>query len=79
MNANERMTFIDDLIGSVRADLINYKVDKIPDTWDGEELRRYIADRFEAETNLLARGKVRQNGCTKRLAAYHAAIVLRDL
>jgi len=79
MNAKERTDFILDLIASVRNDICVEKVEHMPDHWDGEELRRYVADRFEAETNILARGRVRQNGATKRLAAYHAAVILRGL
>ena len=78
MDLRERVDFVYDLIDAVKRDIID-RADRIPDGWDGEELRRYIADRFEAECNLLARGKVRANGCTKRLAAYHAAVVLNDL
>lgn len=51
----------------------------MPDEWDGEELRRYLADRFEHECNLLARGQVRSSGSSKRLAAYKAACAKRGL
>lgn len=79
MNAKERTDFILDLIASVRNDICVEKVEHMPDHWDGEELRRYIADRFEAECNLLARGKVRSSGSSRRLADYHREVALRGL
>lgn len=78
MNAVDRKNFVEVLIGSVLHDVI-VAADKMPDDWDGEELRRYVADKFEEQVNLLARGRVRANGCTKRLADYHATVILRGL
>lgn len=73
-----RVDFVHDLIDAVKRDIID-KADMMPDEWDGEELRRYIADRFERECNLLARGQVRSSGSSKRLAAYNAECAKRGL
>ena len=66
MTLEERRRFTVDLIGNVQADILA-KLDQMPDEWDGHELRRYIAERFEAASfGLLGRGEVRRNGATKR-------------
>lgn len=73
MNARERQQFVLDLVRSV-GDQAAAAALNMPEAWDGEELRRYLADRFEAQCNLLARGRVRSTGSSKRLAAYNAAV-----
>jgi DNA-binding LacI/PurR family transcriptional regulator len=78
MNLPSRVDFIYELVDAVKRDVID-KADLMPDEWDGEELRRYLADRFEHECNLLARGQVRSSGSSKRLAAYKAACAKRGL
>lgn len=78
MDLRQRVDFVHDLVDAIKRDVVD-RADRMPDDWDGEELRRYVADRFEGETNILARGKVRQNKASRRLAAYHAAVILRGL
>ena len=48
MTREQHKTFVYELINSVKADIIE-AIDqkKLPDEWDGHELRRYIADRFD--------------------------------
>jgi len=45
MKNYERQEFIEELIGSVKEEIIS-KSPNMPDSWDGIELRQYIADRF---------------------------------
>lgn len=78
MNLRERVDFVHDLVDAVKRDVVD-KADLMPDEWDGEELRRYLADRFERECNLLKRGWVRASGSSKRLAAYNAECAKRGL
>lgn len=48
MNAAEKQLFIATLCNSVR-DSIIAKIERMPQEWDGHELRRLIADAFEHE------------------------------
>ena len=45
MDSNEKQRFIEDLTATVCGEIIN-NIPKMPEDWDGIELRQYIADRF---------------------------------
>lgn len=45
MNKKEKKAFINMIIKNIRGDIIK-QVDKMPDSWDGKELRLYISERF---------------------------------
>ena len=45
MEAEEKKKFVRQLILNVEIDILK-KVDKMPEEWDGHELRQYIADQF---------------------------------
>jgi len=45
MNSEDKRRFVRELIENVTADILA-KVNKMPDDWDGIELRQFIADRF---------------------------------
>lgn len=49
MTISEQKKFVSDLIESVKSDILNKAYD-MPSSWDGIELRQYIADRFARET-----------------------------
>lgn len=78
MTRDEKENFLNLIIEAVRADIIS-RVAEMPEEWDGHELRRYIADKFERENGLLAQGQVRSNRATKRLAAYRNIVATRNL
>ena len=79
MTPKDKRFFIRDLIGNVCNDILA-KVDDMPDEWDGHELRRYIADRFEqASIGVLGRGRVRSSGATKRMRDYRNTVLERNL
>lgn len=67
----EKRKFIRDLTKSVTADLLQ-AVDKMPEEWDGVEMRTYIADKFEYQ-------QIRELMPLKRLRAYRNEIVIRNL
>lgn len=46
MTREERREFITSLCDSLKADILS-KADKMPDDWDGHELRQYIADKAQ--------------------------------
>lgn len=78
MTPADKRKFIKSLCDSTRDHILG-KVDAMPDNWDGHELRRYIADEFEHQNGLLARGRVRDNGASKRLQAYRSDVMTRPL
>lgn len=49
MDAKEKKQFIKNLTNSIRDELVA-KVKDMPECWDGIELRRLLADKFEHET-----------------------------
>lgn len=54
----EKRRFVRELVGSVRRDLLK-QIERVPESWDGIELRQYIADTFQAHAYLLQRDKRR--------------------
>lgn len=44
MTEQEKVRFINDLCDSIKKDILS-NVPKMPEEWDGHELRQYIADR----------------------------------
>lgn len=55
MNAAEKQLFIAMLCNRVR-DSIIAKIERMPEEWDGHELRRLIADTFEHEAWTVRKG-----------------------
>lgn len=62
MNRDEQKEFVNDLTDNVRKEIIgNIENGKIPESWDGIELRTYIADRFrDAVMVKMNRGRKRE-------------------
>ena len=69
MTYDEKMHFVAELIEGVRKDIF-LKVPLMPEEWDGHELRRYIADRFE----LAVLGDYMTNKKSARYRAYRNVI-----
>lgn len=67
-----------DLVGSTLGTLME-RAENMPNEWDGNELRRYIADMFEGQNAVLGRGVVRQNNATRRLRDYRREVLRRGL
>ena len=44
MTKEEKKLFIDDIMDNIRQDVLS-KLDKIPESWSGRELRMYIVER----------------------------------
>jgi len=45
MNKAQKIEFINELIDNVKSDVLE-KVERMPDNWNGFELRWYLADKF---------------------------------
>lgn len=46
MNREEKIQFINDIMNNSKESILK-KVDKMPDNWDGRQLRQYILDYAE--------------------------------
>jgi len=51
MNLEERKRFITELCNNVRDELLK-AADRMPDAWDGHELRQILTDRFTESSNM---------------------------
>lgn len=45
MDRNDKRRFIEDLTANIKEEIIN-RIPRMPEEWDGIELRRYIAEKF---------------------------------
>jgi len=48
MNRKEKEEFVNSFMDSMKADLLS-RLDRVPEGWDGLELREWIAGKFEHE------------------------------
>jgi len=61
MTYEAKVTFTKELIATVQRDILR-KMRKVPDDWDGHELRQLVADHFQAATTpLMEKGKRRRH------------------
>ena len=70
MTAAQKRRFIRELIGNVRDEIIA-KTEKMPEEWNGIELRRFVADKFHDCV-----------GCPmdkRRLHDYNNEVIVRNL
>lgn len=71
MNANERIQFIRELTANVTSEIIE-KNNRLPDDWNGIELRQYIADKFAAS---VFKGTM----SIGRMRAYKNTVIINNL
>lgn len=75
MTPDKKKEFIEGLVASVRNEIVD-KVKHMPDHWDGHELRRYIADKFDESASWPAIGTTEH---WKRRKEYRESILIRNL
>jgi hypothetical protein len=73
MTQREKRRFIRELIGSVKKTVIA-NVAKMPEEWDGIELREYLADKFAESRVLMSRPDMK-----RRLKDYRNEVLVRNL
>ena len=74
MNRREKKRFVRDLMGSVQKQVLRQITDgKIPDEWDGHELRKLLADNFHHEVSSTMRTD------RKRIKAYLHTVIVNNL
>lgn len=71
MTKHEQTKFVEGLINNVKDELMS-QINKLPDEWDGHELRQLIADRFAEVSFTLKNDK-------KRYRAYRNFIITTPL
>lgn len=75
MNQEQKIAFIQNLTSSVAVELIKKVQDgRIPENWDGHELRELLADKFTAE-----RSEPLSNKRSARYKAYRNAVLTNNL
>lgn len=74
MTDQEKILFVEALIDSVKQTIVD-TVPKMPDTWDGHELRRYVADKFES----CVMGDLKKDKRKWRYRAYENSVIIRNL
>lgn len=75
MNQEAKIAFIQNLTSSIAVELIKKVQDgRIPENWDGHELRELLADKFAAE-----RSEPLSNKRSARYKAYRNAVLTNNL
>lgn len=72
MNQKEKRRFVKELVRSVAAEVVA-NISRMPDEWNGHELREYLADKF-AESRFPP-----CHGGKRRLRAYRNEKICRNL
>ena len=75
LDKQEKRRFIEDLCASVQETAINAIV-KMPEEWDGIELRQYLADKF-ADSSLL--NHKNRKDLNRRRREYRNEVIVRNL
>lgn len=63
MTKQEQTKLIESFLNSMKKDLLN-KIEKLPENWDGWEIKHWIAEKFDSE-DLLSRNKKQLNNMKK--------------
>lgn len=71
MTRTEQIRFVRDLTGQVKNSLLA-DIGRVPEEWDGHELRQWIADRFQESSYTLKTDK-------RRYREYRNAVTMRGL
>ena len=75
MNQGEKIAFIQNLPSSIAMELIKKVRDgRIPEDWDGHELRELLAEKFDRE-----RGDILRNKRSARYKAYRNTVLTNNL
>lgn len=78
MNVADKKLFIRELIANVQNDVLD-AVAKMPDDWDGHELRRYIADKFEDSAITVGRKGHYGKPYARRFRDYQNTVLVNNL
>lgn len=70
MNKQQQVDFIEELVTNVKVDIKQRVRAEAPESWDGVELRQYIADKFSEAVmkNAMSRSRRREYNNTIRVS-----------
>jgi hypothetical protein len=74
MTEQQKKTFIRELLASVEREALS-KIPAMPETWDGIELRWYLAEKFKQSTMSTSGDRSRQ----QRKRDYDNEVIVRNL
>lgn len=72
MTKDDKIAFVNNLCNAVR-DSVIANMDALPEAWDGHELRRFLADKFEHEAWTLG---PRAKDARRRFRDYRNAVAI---
>jgi len=74
MTKKNKIRFVENLTGSIKSKIIS-KIEsgKIPDSWNGFELRQLLADKFTSESWLMPNKKM------KRRRDYENTVIINNI
>lgn len=78
MTDQEKIRFLRELTDNVVAEAIR-RVPDMPDDWDGHELRRYLADKFDDAAMTVGRKGPFGKDYAKRTKAYRNTVLVSNL
>ena len=78
MEKAEKRRFILELINNVQADILA-NVGKMPEEWDGHELRRYVADKFDESAMTVGRKGPYGKPYARRTRDYRNTVIVNNL
>jgi hypothetical protein len=78
MNAQAKQDFIREIIAHVQNDILA-AVPNMPEEWDGHELRRFIADKFDHSAMTVGRKGFYGRDYRQRTRAYRNEVLVRNL
>ena len=73
MDKQQKQEFISDFLNGMRDSAIS-KIDRMPDNWDGHEIRFYLAGKFGFEVSDLMRNKR-----SRRVKQFYNTILVNNL
>ncbi len=77
MNRDEQIEFVKCLAHNIRSELMTQiKEGRIPENWDGQELRCLLAERFEASAQMTL---IRKQPRAKRAREYRNTKLIKNL
>ena len=71
MEYSEKREFVEELIDNLRVDLLE-KLDKMPEHWDGKQMRRYLEDYVKTNINYFRMDK-------KEIQEYENDVLIHNL
>ena len=73
MTRQEQYNFVRELIGNTEAKILA-RLDRVPEEWDGHELRQYVADQFRESVS-----RTMTEPRSRRMRDYRNTVLVNNL